>query len=117
MHAAVQAVIPGLALRLYPHQVRGVLWMLEHERHQPKGEPRPYFQAVRTEVGRVCFINEVTGAIPDKPPPALRDCRGGLLCDEPGLGKTITVLALVLRTHGMLPAPRYAHVSECAFRA
>jgi SNF2-related domain len=27
-------------------------------------------------------------------------CRGGLLCDDPGLGKTITVLALILQTYG-----------------
>jgi hypothetical protein len=27
--------------------------------------------------------------------------RGGLLCDDPGLGKTITVLSLILQTHGL----------------
>ena len=31
--------------------------------------------------------------------------RGGLLCDEPGLGKTITMVALILRTLGMKPSP------------
>jgi hypothetical protein len=31
------------------------------------------------------------------------DTRGGLLCDEPGMGKTITVLALILKTRRPLP--------------
>lgn len=31
----------------------------------------------------------------------LSECRGGLFCDEPGLGKTITSIALVLKTLGM----------------
>eukprot|EP00189_Rhodosorus_marinus_P001024 CAMPEP_0113963958 /NCGR_PEP_ID=MMETSP0011_2-20120614/6830_1 /TAXON_ID=101924 /ORGANISM="Rhodosorus marinus" /LENGTH=786 /DNA_ID=CAMNT_0000976121 /DNA_START=767 /DNA_END=3127 /DNA_ORIENTATION=- /assembly_acc=CAM_ASM_000156 len=35
----------------------------------------------------------------------LEDSRGGLFCDEPGLGKTITSLALVLRTQGLRSSP------------
>ena len=38
-------------------------------------------------------------------PPSVFDFRGGLLCDEPGLGKTITVTGLMLRTQGTLPLP------------
>eukprot|EP00271_Cylindrocystis_brebissonii_P019423 TRINITY_DN5891_c0_g2_i1.p1 TRINITY_DN5891_c0_g2~~TRINITY_DN5891_c0_g2_i1.p1 ORF type:complete len:1826 (+),score=364.90 TRINITY_DN5891_c0_g2_i1:281-5479(+) len=34
-----------------------------------------------------------------------RDFRGGFFCDEPGLGKTITALALILKTQGCLAAP------------
>ena len=34
----------------------------------------------------------------------VRDIRGGLFCDEPGLGKTITALSLILKTKGMSPA-------------
>jgi SNF2 family DNA or RNA helicase len=32
------------------------------------------------------------------------DFRGGMLCDEPGLGKTVTALALILARRGLLPA-------------
>jgi SNF2 family DNA or RNA helicase len=32
--------------------------------------------------------------------------RGGLLCDDPGLGKTITLLSLVLQTYGLSTAPK-----------
>eukprot|EP00941_MAST-03F_sp_MAST-3F-sp1_P003715 g3715.t1 len=31
--------------------------------------------------------------------------RGGMLCDEPGLGKTVTVLALILRSSGLWTSP------------
>ena len=33
----------------------------------------------------------------------LDDVKGGLLCDEPGMGKTITVLSLVLKTRRRAP--------------
>ena len=38
---------------------------------------------------------------PSMAQPRRRVCRGGLLIDEPGLGKTITVLALILQTAGL----------------
>ena len=31
--------------------------------------------------------------------------RGGILGDEPGLGKTITVIALLLKTRRLMPLP------------
>ncbi|KAL9186138.1 hypothetical protein ACHAXT_005376 [Thalassiosira profunda] len=34
-----------------------------------------------------------------------RCARGGLLCDDPGLGKTITVLSLILRSFGLSSEP------------
>ena len=43
----------------------------------------------------------------------LPDLRGGLFCDEPGLGKTITGLALILHTCGTWPrVPPGAKVLE-----
>lgn len=47
-----------------------------------------------------------TGAFHKTPPHRYLDediIKGGFLCDEPGLGKTITVLALVLRSKGRYP--------------
>ncbi|PNH10338.1 F-box protein [Tetrabaena socialis] len=37
--------------------------------------------------------------------PEQQRVRGGFFCDEPGLGKTVTALSLVLKTLGQLPAP------------
>jgi len=47
------------------------------------------------------------------------DLRGGLICDEPGLGKTITCLALILRTRGTKPslaALAFPEEKNCAVR-
>lgn len=52
------------------------------------------------------WLNAVDGTVWASPPDPCREVRGGLLCDEPGLGKTITVLALLLRTRGLLPGER-----------
>jgi SNF2 family DNA or RNA helicase len=38
-------------------------------------------------------------------PHFLHDGNGSILCDEPGLGKTLTTLCVILRTQGMLPNP------------
>jgi hypothetical protein len=43
-----------------------------------------------------------------------RVARGGLLCDDPGLGKTITVLALILQTFGLACDTSKADVPVCS---
>ncbi len=45
------------------------------------------------------WIDPVLAKVHDTPLP-VRDFCGGFLCDEPGLGKTITILSLLLRTKG-----------------
>lgn len=49
------------------------------------------------------WVNVVDGMVSAETPTPCPPVRGGMLCDEPGLGKTITVLALLLRTRGLLP--------------
>ena len=52
------------------------------------------------------WVNVVDGFVWTSAPAPCPEVRGGLLCDEPGLGKTITVLALLLRTRGLLPGEK-----------
>lgn len=49
------------------------------------------------------WVNVADGMVSANAPARCQPVRGGMLCDEPGLGKTITVLALLLRTRGLLP--------------
>ena len=46
------------------------------------------------------FVNEHSKQLPSHLR-STKAARGGLLCDEPGLGKTVTVLSLILRSLGL----------------
>jgi hypothetical protein len=49
---------------------------------------------------RVCVFVclQVTGELSVDPQEVLHDIQGGFFCDEPGLGKTVTALSLILKT-------------------
>ncbi|KAL0050649.1 hypothetical protein WJX82_004168 [Trebouxia sp. C0006] len=94
--------VPGLNLHLYPHQRQALQWMLERERVCGKIED-PCWKGLVSSDGLPCWVCTATGQFALDPPPALTDCRGGLFCDEPGLGKTITGLALICKTRDTIP--------------
>ena len=103
---------PGLRCTLYAHQQAAMDWMLRRE--QP-GAPVAAPLALGGAAGDGAGLGFVAVA-PDGPVLAAfdtdgpesnalvqaPDARGGFYCDEPGLGKTVTVLALVLRTRGAM---------------
>lgn len=111
-------VVPGLRLQLFPHQVRSLDWMRQREqralaenevlkessnRHRSITGGLTVF--LQSSDGLFSIrINATTGeeylAHEDKSSIARDVARGGMLCDDPGLGKTITVLALILQTSG-----------------
>ncbi|KAK1426500.1 hypothetical protein QVD17_15174 [Tagetes erecta] len=97
-------IMPSMKLKLYPHQQSAVEWMLKRER-DPVVYPNPMYMKFETHDGFACSINTVTGQVLTGTPPMIQDFRGGMFCDEPGLGKTITALSLILKTLGTLADP------------
>jgi len=136
-------VVPGLTLELYSHQKRALRWMDLQE--------NPRAMRTRLEIpDDVRCLSQFGGCVKLQPGlcadnskelvvelrsgeimslqavPEPTKVIGGMLCDEPGLGKTVTMLALILRTAGSVPlqadpsrSPRStisaASVSETSF--
>ena len=121
--ALSRRLAPGLRCTLYAHQQAALDWML---RRELPGKPVPAPLALAGGAGGGGGLGFVAVA-PDGPvlsafdadgpesSPLVQapDARGGFYCDEPGLGKTVTVLALVLRTRGaMAEVPPDAAAAE-----
>ncbi|KAL6562928.1 hypothetical protein OROHE_005515 [Orobanche hederae] len=98
------SIMPCMKLKLFPHQQAAVEWMLQRER-DPKVLKHPLYMDFRTEDGFDFNINLVSGEIVAGVASTIMDFRGGMFCDEPGLGKTITALSLILKTQGTLAEP------------
>ncbi|KAK9795946.1 hypothetical protein WJX73_001584 [Symbiochloris irregularis] len=96
-------ITPGLKLSLYAHQRAAVRWLLERESAHG-ASPDPYWRAMKTDDGLPFWISDTCGDFTKEQPPQPQDIKGGFLCDEPGLGKTITGLALILKTLHTTPA-------------
>lgn len=100
--------VPGLLLRLFPHQVDAVARMTSMEERRPASLSMSMLHRFDIpSLPNVCVVADLTDGtlmrlaqMPQLEPP-----RGGLFCDEPGLGKTITALSLVLKTLGQMPRP------------
>jgi hypothetical protein len=134
MNWSLRGVVPGLKLRLYSHQVNSLAWLrrrespllrtetdyLKSEGALPDGDVHRAITGGATvrlvskpaygESSWCVRLDPLTGReiAPDhdldKGALPRRVARGGLLCDDPGLGKTITVLSLILQTCGLSTA-------------
>lgn len=134
-YTSLRSAVPGLRLRLYTHQVNSLSWMRECESRDlyesdmalgPTANTR--FVLGGDDIHRACSggasvvlrpkgksiaeairISQFTGreiSIRSDDPLSRRPvARGGLLCDDPGLGKTVTVIALILQTLGLSTEP------------
>uniref|UniRef100_A0A1J3IM21 F-box protein n=1 Tax=Noccaea caerulescens TaxID=107243 RepID=A0A1J3IM21_NOCCA len=97
-------IVPCMNLKLFPHQQAAVGWMLEREK-KPEVFSHPLYLNFDTEDGFSFCINVMSGDILTEAAPMVKDFRGGMFCDEPGLGKTITALSLILKTLGTMADP------------
>ncbi|KAG1723687.1 hypothetical protein EDB19DRAFT_1762532 [Suillus lakei] len=100
---AVGQEIRGLRSALYEYQRQSVAVMIEKElSNQPVQDPlyipissmggeRFYFQPSTLTASREC--------------PAVARCKGGILCEELGTGKTVMILGLILATVDQLSQP------------
>ncbi|KAJ7562123.1 hypothetical protein O6H91_03G055700 [Diphasiastrum complanatum] len=97
-------IMPCMNLRLFPHQQAAVSWMLQRELN-PLPLKNPIYKDLQTEDGFHLYLNCISGGLSSEIPPEVMDFQGGLFCDEPGLGKTVTALSLILKTQGKLSLP------------
>ncbi|XP_062208099.1 F-box protein At3g54460-like [Phragmites australis] len=98
------SIMPCMKLKLFPHQEAAVEWMLKREQNS-QVLAHPLYKDFCTEDGFPFYINVTSGEIFTGNAPTVNDFCGGMFCDEPGLGKTVTALSLILKTHGTLAYP------------
>ncbi|KAF2322506.1 hypothetical protein GH714_017354 [Hevea brasiliensis] len=104
LRSLAASIMPCMKLKLFPHQEAAVEWMLQREQNA-QVLPHPLYMNFSTEDGFTFYVNTVSGELVTEVAPKVRDFHGGMFCDEPGLGKTITALSLILKTQGKIADP------------
>lgn len=100
-------VVPGLRLRLFPHQLHALRRLTAMEQLRVRNHGMPLLERIEHpgHNGSCLAVDLVDGSILWLHGcPCVGPTPGGLFCDEPGLGKTITALALILKTNGQFPS-------------
>ncbi|TBU43646.1 SNF2 family N-terminal domain-containing protein [Dichomitus squalens] len=98
---------PGIAsgllkVDLLRHQSQALQWCIEHEYPQiPKSEDDKPVQFWQLKQGQKRYYYNIATKTPQEAVPVLG--RGALCADSMGLGKTLTMLALVLATKSDIP--------------
>lgn len=81
---------------LYKHQKQALTFMMQRERGWAmSGHHKDIWKEELEPSGRVIYFNTVSGQKQIRPP---KDFRGGLLTDAPGLGKSLSIIALIAST-------------------
>ncbi|KAL9593232.1 MAG: hypothetical protein Q9179_006010 [Wetmoreana sp. 5 TL-2023] len=78
---------------LYPHQRQALTFMMQRESGWAMdGRYKDIWKAELDAQGQSVYINHITGQRQMRPP---QEFRGGLLIDAPGLGKSLSIIALI----------------------
>ncbi|KAJ7080414.1 P-loop containing nucleoside triphosphate hydrolase protein [Mycena belliarum] len=93
----------GIRSTLHRYQRRSVAAMVQKELDQSDA-PDPLFFPVVGMYGEEFFLQPGTMELLLERP-QVAPCRGGILCEELGTGKTVMILALVLSTLNQIPEP------------
>ncbi|MCJ1358757.1 MAG: hypothetical protein MMC33_008757 [Icmadophila ericetorum] len=82
-----------LKTKLYKHQKQALTFMLNREQGWAlTGHHKDLWREETDTFGKIVYTNAITGQKQVKKP---REFRGGLLADNPGLGKSLCMIALV----------------------
>jgi len=95
--------IDELQCTLYPFQKRALQWLLRREGVVDGKEDKPAelphgFVSTSDADGRQCLVSRFLGLVTTDEKVPLNigsDLRGGVLCEEMGLGKTVEIIALI----------------------
>ncbi|URD79798.1 CW-type Zinc Finger [Musa troglodytarum] len=104
LRSLAKHIMPCMKLKLFPHQEAAVEWLLKREHHTAV-LAHPLYIDFSTVDGFSLYMNSVSGELSTEMAPTVCDFHGGMFCDEPGLGKTVTALSLILKTHGTVADP------------
>ncbi|KAJ2928027.1 hypothetical protein H1R20_g9068, partial [Candolleomyces eurysporus] len=100
----------GLRSKLYRYQRRSVAAMLHRELDQ-QDVPDPLFIPVTTVDNKEYFFQPGTMEVLLERP-MVAPCRGGILCEELGTGKTVMIISLILATLRQLPKPEESLIDD-----
>ncbi|THV06005.1 hypothetical protein K435DRAFT_711955 [Dendrothele bispora CBS 962.96] len=89
---------PEIATKLYPHQKKGITFLLEREREKPDADGNfssLWQKRENPNTGETYWYHLVTQKdSPEEP----QETKGAILADDMGLGKTITCISLIAAT-------------------
>jgi len=92
---ALAGTDPPQALKttLYKHQMQALTFMMQRESGWAlDGHHQDMWKEQKDALGRVSYFNTISGQKQTRRP---QQFRGGLLIDAPGLGKSLSIIALI----------------------
>ena len=84
------------------HQRETLSWMLQRERRGSERFAHPSFRALATSDGVKYWVDVLRGKVSLHAPAEIPPARGGILGDDTGLGKTVTMIALLQASSALI---------------